>query len=459
MSLQTEQIARHSYSRTMDETRRTGALAIYRELERGVEILQTPERGNLVRSSDSQTPIQRWFQYREGYTVDLCDQIFAPNEEFVVDPFCGFGSTLLAARRRGIPALGIDANPLAAFVSRVKTRNYSNKILSSIKLETARLARARTVSSYNAPPELRIIDQLFHPEILTSLLSLKRRIDEVEDGKLHDFLTLGWISILEDVSNVFREGNGIKYRNRVRRGNTYKVSPYDDWAKKRFPADKFGFVKNALTARLHLMISDVENETRSAQEPQIFHADASDLTKLVPGSNVSLALFSPPYCNCFNYIKAYKLELWMAGFIRNYPDIKRLTAMGIRSRVESVLDPVCEDYIPEVDFLIELMDPEGLWSAQLPEVVRGYFADMQSRMMHVHSVLKPGGRCVIVVGNSAYAGVIIPTDLLLARTAENLGFKVERLEVCRHLTTSSQQRTRLLPVKDYMRETVIHLSR
>ena len=110
-------------------------------------------------------------------------------------------------------------------------------------------------------------------------------------------------------------------------------------------------------------------------------------------------------------------------------------------------------------FLIELMDPFGLWSAQLPEVIKGYFADMRSRLAAVYSILKPNGRCAIVVGNSAYAGVIIPSDLLLAKTAEKVGFKIERIEVCRHLTTSSQQRRRLLPVKEYMREFVIHLLR
>jgi SAM-dependent methyltransferase len=434
------------------------ALEVYRSLSHGISVQHSPELGHLVRASDVGTPIQRWFQYREGYTLELCNRIFSHDESLVVDPFCGFGSTLVAARRRGFASVGIDANPLAAFVAKAKTQNYSQRTINDIKTHIGAFARVRSGPRAEVPL-LRIIDKIFHPEILDALLCLQGRILAIANDKVRDFLLLGWIAILEDVSNVFREGNGIKYRNRIRNGNTYTVNPYQQWAATRFPEDKFQFVKRKFISQLNLMLEDIQAEKRSSVQPVVKHGDAEDLRVLVPPEGASLALFSPPYCNCFNYIKAYKVELWMSGFIRTYADIGKLTALGIRSRVESVVNPVVDPYPEEVDSLIELMDPFGLWSAQLPEVIKGYFADMRSRLAAVHSILRGGGRCAIVVGNSAYAGVIIPSDLLLARTAEKVGFKIERIDVCRHLTTSSQQRRRLLPVKELMRESVVHLVR
>lgn len=38
----------------------------------------------------------------------------------VLDPFCGRGTTLFAARLAGIPALGVDSNPVAVAISRAK---------------------------------------------------------------------------------------------------------------------------------------------------------------------------------------------------------------------------------------------------------------------------------------------------------------------------------------------------
>ncbi len=44
----------------------------------------------------------------------------AEEGQWVLDPFCGHETTLYAARLRGIGAVGIDANPVAASLTKVK---------------------------------------------------------------------------------------------------------------------------------------------------------------------------------------------------------------------------------------------------------------------------------------------------------------------------------------------------
>ena len=53
--------------------------------------------------------------------------------------------------------------------------------------------------------------------------------------------------------------------------------------------------------------------------------------------------------------------------------------------------------------------------------------------------------------------IIIPTDVLIARIAEEIGFSVETIHITRHLTTSSQQKKELKPLKDYLRESIVLL--
>ena len=72
-------------------------------------------------------------------------------------------------------------------------------------------------------------------------------------------------------------------------------------------------------------------------------------------------------------------------------------------------------------------------------------------------VMMPGGRCVMVIGNSAYGSILIPTDALLCQTAQSLGFEVTELLVARHLTTSSQQKMALGPFRSQLRESVVCL--
>lgn len=45
----------------------------------------------------------------------------APEGSLVLDPFCGSGTTILEARLLGHCAIGIDINPLAVLISKVKT--------------------------------------------------------------------------------------------------------------------------------------------------------------------------------------------------------------------------------------------------------------------------------------------------------------------------------------------------
>ena len=78
---------------------------------------------------------------------------------------------------------------------------------------------------------------------------------------------------------------------------------------------------------------------------------------------------------------------------------------------------------------------------------------------HIYETLKDGGHCDIVVSNSAYAGIIIPTDIFLAMIAEKIGFKVVRIDVERLIITSSQQYKKTEHLKKYLRESIVKLEK
>src|SRR5258708_38124610 len=44
----------------------------------------------------------------------------AQPDEWVLDPFCGRGTTMFAARLRGLRCVGIDSNPIAAAIAAAK---------------------------------------------------------------------------------------------------------------------------------------------------------------------------------------------------------------------------------------------------------------------------------------------------------------------------------------------------
>ena len=451
-----------------------GMRAVLTRLDDRYRIEDRPQFASLVNySAKADEPVHRWFRYREGYSPDLVDILlrststgqllldpFRGAPKLVLDPFCGAGTTLLAASRLGYRSLGIDANPLSVFISQVKTRKYSLNQLDGFMERCSPIARLRQGAPADPKPRLSIIDKVFLPDVLDALLVTKHFINHSLTREARDFVFLAWLSILEEVSNVYKEGNGIKYRNRKRTRSGYQEIPIEVWADSAFPSDRFRHVLDVLVNRVRLMISDARSSEYGEYKAEIFEGDALALDDFVEPGSVEFACFSPPYANNFNYFKAHKVELWMGGFVSSYADLQELTRRSLRSHVETGLwrDGDTFGWYPEeLDELLHLIAPEHLWSDRIPQAVRGYFHDMRTVLEKLHGALRLGCRCVIVVGNSAYGGVVIPTDALLAEMARAQGFEIDRIAVARHLTTSSQQKRALEPVRQHLRESLLFL--
>ena len=90
-------------------------------------------------------------------------------------------------------------------------------------------------------------------------------------------------------------------------------------------------------------------------------------------------------------------------------------------------------------------------------MLRGYFDDMHEMLKRVYAAIQSGGLCSIVVANSGYKGVLVPTDLLLAMIGEAVGFRVESILLARDIRASSQQIKELKSTSNLMRESVLLL--
>jgi hypothetical protein len=95
----------------------------------------------------------------------------------------------------------------------------------------------------------------------------------------------------------------------------------------------------------------------------------------------------------------------------------------------------------------------------IKQALQGYFHDMRGLLRNLRSVLTTRGQVVIVVGNSAYAQSIIPTDALIAHLSREEMYTVKSIRVARNLHVSSQQRSTLNHLEHFMRESVVILEK
>ena len=388
----------------------------------------------------------RWFNYKEGFSPVLVERIFNEyklNEEALVcDPFCGAGTTLTVAKDKGMKSIGFEVNPFAAFISKVKTENYSKtdiihfqKIINEIRNIDIDEKVERPTNEY--------IQRIFENEMLIVQLNIRNFINSIDDFKVRELVFFAWLCTLEECSLYRKAGNGLK-------------------KKKRAPEYRQGealeFAFNKINERCKKIIDDfTQDETDNT--PIIYVDSATNMAKYIGNNELDMVLFSPPYANCFDYTKIYYLELWFGEFVKDKNDQKDIRMKSIRSHCHATWpERYTEFHLNDLnDILLPFLSQQDLWTDRIPGMLNGYFADMEYTLKQIYASLKQKGHCAIVVSNSAYAGIIIPTDILLAEIAERIGFTVEEIEVERLIITSSQQYKKTEHIRKYLRESIVKL--
>lgn len=436
-------------------------IKIFNALEAGLPMFSGASFGNQVHFQNAyQTPVQRWFPYREGYSIRLVNAFIKELKITgnIFDPFSGSGTTLLASRTNNLNSFGIDVNPISVLVAKVENEQYNKSDIENLSLEIDRI-KSLLKSKNTFQTSFELAGKVFNQDILQSLLQLKKHIKEIENEKTRNLFFVAWLSIIEDVSNIKKEGNGIKYKNRKRTPTGYINIDKDVWEKQIFPEDKFGFVKTKLLKHLETILTDIKSNYGSYEKkPHIFRGSCLEFDKFF-SNEIQFTFFSPPYCNCFDYFEIHKVDLWLGDFITNKEEFRLLRNTGFRSNTNSLNHKPIIYKNEKLENLISLFDREKLWNNKIPNVVRGYFDDTNTLLNKLYRQTTQGGYVGIVVGNSAYSGVIIPSDVLIADIAKEIGFKVKNIFVTRHLTTSSQQKQELEFLKNYLRESIVLLEK
>lgn len=406
---------------------------------------------------NASSPMHRWLRYREAYSPELIEKLQLGNR--ILDPFSGCGSIPIGAAIRGRKALGIDLNPIAAFSTKVKLtplKAQSIRKLHDFVKDLPKLA----VSEDRWPlPELSISEKVFEPKILDAVLRTRSGIERAfaRDSGARDFAFLAWLAILENVGSYFKEGNGIKYRNKKRQKGKYEDRPDGEWQFARFGSDQTAFFLDVFTRQLQMMLEDTaEWKSGSWHDQRVVEGSAFNLSALLAGETFDSVIFSPPYANRFDYFESFKVELWFGNFVNSYADLNALRKASLRSHLNADFKRH-SDHLQPLEDLIGLMDRDASsWRMGVPDLMRGYFHDMGVVLRQCRQAA-PNGRCHVVVGNSAFAGVIVPTDVLTAMVGIQAGYERAKIVETRHLTVAPQQRNRLKGFEHYMRESIVIL--
>jgi DNA modification methylase len=392
--------------------------------------------GEIQFSPNERLPVHRWWPYVQGFSAafvtQTCRRYGVGKESLVLDPFCGSGTVPVAARLLGAKAIGVDMMPIVTFVADAKCEW-------GVEPEALRQFGAIVLAEKSppslSPPFLRETSKQFRPDVLQSLLRIKENIWKLGIGPVQKLLRLAFSSILIDCSNLKRAPCLGYTKKGWLDGNT----PYR-------------LLESAIS-RIAEDLTTLQLSRNTWGPPTLIILGNSGDLALRSGS-VDLAITSPPYVNGMDYPTNYKIDLAWMDFVRSYEElaalrasmvacdnIPRATATGHKPSDAVRSDKWLEAIVTEIGKNIQT---KGVYRRDdMGSIVRKYFDDLIPAVQSVFSALKPGGRFVVVNGDSLIAGTYVPGDMIFARIAQRVGFVVESFDLAR-VRRSGQRRGYLL---------------
>ena len=383
------------------------------------------------------TPMFDWYLMPEAYSAPL---IYDAVEEFgvpvggtVLDPFCGTGTSLLAARLIGRNGVGIEVNPFLCFASRLKNRHDFSAALLNVEIERLIEAARPAVESaekeaytlQNSLPAMPRLERWIARRVALKVVALKAAIEENTSPAAQEICLLALASILRGVSNM-------------------KLSPHAFGSRE---VKQDAPVMQAFEARLRKMLSDIEwiDRQEGLGEAQVVEADARGVAALAGQLPMAdLAITSPPYLNNLDYTMQTRLELFFLGFIKDMEGLKQLRKRMMICDAKATYRDI-EDWrrveevatIREVARAIDDKLGDKGWGWDYGRMTRQYFGGILRTLEAVRPHLKPGARFVLVVGESAHAGVLVPVPDLIAELGAMSGYTAQAVRPLRTRRSSS----------------------
>jgi hypothetical protein len=378
--------------------------------------------------------IHDWYRIVLGYSDHLVgkllDRLDIEEGQTILDPFCGSGTTLVECMKRGIPSVGIDANPSSSFAARVKT-NWSlssDLLLEHLELIKGGLACSATGiqdhtsdKTYTYLASSGMIDRgWISPLPLSKALTVKQCILALDVPQAYkDILMLGLIAEV-----VFSASN-------VKFGPELYCGPV------KLDVDVFGgFVR-----RIERIAADLTIASGLQVQPaEVYAGDArvSTVFEECGATPFASVICSPPYPTEHDYTRNSRLEL---AFLEGVSDVKTLQVIKrqmIRSHTKCIYKGDVEAELVKnnqaIQHIVEQLQEKAAgksdgFARYYPRVVEEYFGGMKRHLQTVSQYLIPGGISAYVVGDqSSYSQIYIPTAEILGALAEESGFEIVEIE-------------------------------
>jgi hypothetical protein len=374
--------------------------------------------------------IHAWYHPVTSFSDELVRRIVTylaiGQDDLVIDPFCGSGTTLVECKRLGIPSIGIDANPASHFAARTKT-NWGprpERVLDLLSLAQQRHPRKmRALRQIESDPTYKylldsgMIDRgWISPAPLRKAIAIKQVIKALPTTKAYKDLLL-----LALIAEVVWATSNVKFGPELYCGDAKEDHDV-----------LLGFSNRVRRMSMDLLaMRDVPSA-----DSLVIWGDSRSCAAALGGSRrprFSALITSPPYPAEHDYTRNTRLELAFLEQVTDRSSLQAIKRGMIRASTKGVYEQdndarhVMDN--PQISALSRRLARRANGKAHgfarlYPRVVQEYFGGMKRHLASISKVLKPGSYCAYVIGDqSSYLRVHIPTADILSSIAQEVGFQ------------------------------------
>ena len=376
---------------------------------------------------------------------------------WVLDPFCGSGTTLLESAHVGWNAVGTDLNPLAVMISNAKLRAiHAPPVELSGTAHRLFYALRRSVRhlSYNKPwsememrlfagvgwedslPNFHYLTEWFTRPVLAQATVILGEIGRIASSDMVPVFRVILSDLLRDVS--LQEPEDLRIRRRKNPAPNYPLIP-------TFMSSleaKIGSITRAINV-LGKVDGFQEAHVADNRVPFDWMNKSARLSRI---GGFDAVITSPPYATALPYIDTQRLSLCLLGLIssnkvmeteRSMTGTREINERRRKGLEESLRNSrtgnLPENAVTLCKRMLELtaLPGNGFRRRNMPALAYGYFSDMALAFENIHAVVRPRGVFALVVGrNRTVLGgeeVLIDTPIMLADIAGANGWRMRKV--------------------------------
>ena len=344
----------------------------------------------------------------------LIDEYVSNKDAHINDPFYGCGTTIVTAISRGFKASGTEINKIAYLITKVKSTPIEPDYLDrKIKQFLSRLKCLenvqRTLFSRSIDPLIpeKHIDRInywFTGENKIELGKILRVIYEEDDEIIRDFFLVAFSHILKNCS-IWLQSSTKPTRDLKKN----PMKPYDALRKhlSKMQRGNNAFYKVVPTKARENLNNYLNIKTDDARRQP------------VPDESVDLIVSSSPYVTSYEYADLHQLSTIWLDLAEDLTEYKK-EFIGTSYKKYENKNPRSKLALSIVDKMLER-------NQKMAKEIEAFFIDMEEVFDESFRILKHGGRCCYVIGDTRLKGVNILNAEVFAESLQYSGFKFDRV--------------------------------